>query len=115
LLFFIELQNLAIVECSQPTPNIAKPKERFRPHSIESIEPGRLAARFSPEAEFRAINPVPPAPIARSFFSTGNPSLRDDPTDIDLRNPEYWRCRALDAREMAESMSSSVLKERMQE
>jgi hypothetical protein len=41
--------------------------------------------------------------------------LHDDPTDDDLRDPEHWRRLAQDAREKADGMSSSVLKERMQE
>jgi hypothetical protein len=41
--------------------------------------------------------------------------LGDGPTDDDLRDPGYWRRRAQETRETADGMSTSELKERMQE
>jgi hypothetical protein len=37
----------------------------------------------------------------------------DDPTDEDLHDPEHWRRLAQDAREKADAMGSSELKECM--
>jgi hypothetical protein len=45
----------------------------------------------------------------------GVPLLRDDPTDVDLLDPEHWRRLAQETREKANGMSSSELKKRMLE
>jgi hypothetical protein len=55
-----------------------------------------------------------PHDLVRSFFM-GDPLLRDDPTYLDVVDPQHWHRLAADTREKANGMSSSELKKRMLE